>query len=217
MNLEILSQSELTDYIWNRLRMEGPIRPMLNTRFDDEPPEQFIYQSYKKSKDPLFRKRVIVSIQENLMRCNLLFFWKDKLADACVASLAFLVSLIEETSCIPLLELLISDWDAEYTDGQFHIIRTLAQLKQESSSLWQHLWDDGPLSLYGVIMYGWIRSDPELALSHLSELIDSEGSIDLRTTIWSLMGIMNTSQLIHAVNEPQQERLIQIITELEKT
>lgn len=66
----------------------------------------------------------------------------------------------------------------------------MAHLQQGAAlaGLWQDLWDQGPPSLRGLIIFGWARAQPEQALEHLGTLADDAGHIDLPTTMWSLVG-----------------------------
>lgn len=70
------------------------------------------------------------------------------------------------------------------------MLRALAALAQRPSlaRFWEQLWETGPRSMRGLILFGWARAYPEDALEQLSELVEMKAEIDLPTTLWSLIG-----------------------------
>lgn len=228
--LQKLSDQTLADYVWRRLRLEPPLAPPLSIRFGDEPPELFLVEAVKHSKNESFRRRMITAIHDNLSQLSrqafsigLTRFWDDQRTDQQIASIAFLISLLKASELVPAL-FEFTQWrpqPSELTDGQFHVIRTIAQLQQGRAfaGLWPDLWEHGPWSLRGLIFFGWSRADSNQALQRLNELVDSADRIDLPTTLWSLIGPEGpgTGKLALAAakycDETQRDKLRQALIE----
>src|SRR5260370_1000484 len=87
-----LTQAALARYLWDRLRLEAPLNPPLDTRWRDEPPEAFVIESLRSYPDADFRARVSNAIRENLRRLALENSQGkfDTRSTAQLASLAFL-------------------------------------------------------------------------------------------------------------------------------
>jgi hypothetical protein len=202
-HLAQLSDSELADYLWRRLRLEPRIDPPIADRFGPEPPEQFLIQAVRQSGSPGLRARVVEAIKDNLRRlANIRStsandLWLDSTTDQQIASLAFLASGLDAQELASALYEFACPWilggagyAGELTDGQFHILRALAELQPEGvlAGFWESFWERGPRSSRGLIFFAWARADADAALRHLAELIRSEEWIDLPATLWALVG-----------------------------
>jgi hypothetical protein len=233
--LQKLNRQNLSDYVWRRLRLEPPINPPLRNRFGEEPPEQFIFEAVKNSQEESFRRPVLDAIQDNLSKLALQavsaepdIFWRNRQTDQHIASLAFLISMLKASELVPTLEFFSLPWLSlwrirpnEITDGQFHLLRTLAQLQQGKAlaGMWEDLWEHGPRSLRGLIFFGWARADSLQALRQLGELADSADPIDLPATLWSLIGpegpgIRELSLNASRCNGMQQSKLRQALVDV---
>lgn len=206
MNAEELRQLDepaLADYIWKRLRRESPLDPPLASRFGDEEPEQFLIHTAESSEGQSFRRRLLDAVIDNLRR------WtehrvtsseplpEDQISDEQLGSLAFLISELEARELVQPLYLAACSFlmdgassPAALTFGQTHAVRTLAHLQNSSwlAPFWQGLWENGPRSLRGLVLFGWARADTEEAFSRLAELVDCADEVDLPDTVWSLLG-----------------------------
>jgi len=206
MNLEQVRQlevPELADYVWRRLRLEPPIDPPLSDRFGTEPPEQFLIQAVEEGDFPEFRGRLLAAIRDNLRRLVDLErespepIWLDAASSDQVASIAYLVAEVRGTELLEAIYQVICSWmlspgaaRGELTAGQLHLLRTLALLQDGGclARFWEDLWQRGPRSVRGLVMFGWARAYPQDALQHLAELVETESEIDLPSTLWSLVG-----------------------------
>ncbi len=210
--LQQLNQTKLNDYVWRRLRLEAPLDPPLSSRFGDEPPEQFLVEAVNNDHTGLLRQRVFNAIQDNLSKLSLQAvgsdyeqFWvENKQTDQHIASLAYMISILEATELIPALSQFAYPWiirwrkkSSQLTDAQFHVLRTLAHLQEGKAltGMWQDLWENGPQTLRGLIFFGWVRASSDEALQRLGDLADSGDNIDLPATLWSLIGPIGIKKL----------------------
>lgn len=205
MNREELRQLDepaLTEYLWRRLRLEPPIDPPVVDRFGPEPPEQFPSEASDESTESSFRPRLVAAIRQNLRRLadqqasSPEVIWDDPVTDQQIASLAFLASSLGAGELVSALYSLVCSWlmdkpsdGGEWAAGRFHILRTLAELQSDASlaGLWKSLWDQGPTSMRGLIIFAWARADADAALARLGELVETGDEIDLPATLWSLI------------------------------
>ena len=230
MNLEQVRQlevPELADYVWRRLRLEGPLDPPLSDRFGPEPPEQFLIQAAEESDSPAFRTRLLAAVRDNLRRLVDLEresaepIWLDAVSSDQVASIAYLVAEVRGTELLEAIYQVICSWmlspgaaRAELSAGQLHLLRTLALLQEGAclARFWEDLWQRGPRSLRGLVMFGWARAYPQDALEHLGELVETDGEIDLPSTLWSLVGahgpgIFRLAEFARRLVPDQQRRI----------
>ena len=199
--LRNLEYPQLAEFLWRRFRLEEPLDPPLDTLRRHEAPEEFVIAVYEGSPDSIFTKHLIAAIRHNISRIahemagNFESVWSAPQNDQNLASLTFLVSSIEAPELLPQLELLAVPWlalwraePAEATDGQFHVLRTLAHLQDGSAlaPLWRDLWQNAPVSLRSIVMYGWARADPDAATEQVPVLLSSSTEIDLPASIFSL-------------------------------
>ncbi len=201
--LHELDQRGLSDYLWRRLRLEQPVDPPLGERFGPEPPEQILIQAWEQSGESPFRAALVEAVRDNLRRIVDLErssgqpAWEDGVSDEQLASLAFLTAAIDCKELVDPLYRVIVSWSfspdfgrRDFTPGQFHLLRTLAMLQDGGrlARFWEELWAKSPPSYRGLVIYGWARADPDEALGHLEELVDTGGSIDLPATLWGIIG-----------------------------
>ena len=199
--LRAQTTDEIERYLWLRLRREGEMDPPIAERFSEEPPEQFLFRAVRETGDQALRGKVIEAIRRNLRKLAVQQtasdrpIWRDPTTDQQLASLAFLASALEASELASLHELacpwMLADVEqqSDLTDGQFHILRTLAQLQKDSrhAGFWKTLWETAPASARAIVFFGWARADPA-ALLNLPRLLESVGSIDLPTTLWAIAG-----------------------------
>lgn len=229
MNIETLtalSEDELNEYLWRRLRREGVLDPPLGERFGQEPPEQFLIAAAESAAGKDLRPRFLKAIRQNLSRLAeeagpAADYWSDPTTDQQVASLAFLAT---ELGAIELSQtlyrfalswcLVVQDGARQISDGQFHILRALARLQQrgELAPFWKSLWVHGPPAIRGLVIFGWARADADAALSRLGELVDMHDRIDLPATAWSLVrkrgpGVVKVAQAARSLTDDQRALL----------
>ena len=193
---------EIEHYLWLRLRREGELDPPIADRFSEEPPEQFLFRAVRETGDQALRGKLIEAIRRNLRKLAIQQsasdrpIWRDLTTDQQLASLAFLASALEASELTSQHELacpwMLADVEqqTDLTDGQFHILRTLAQLQKDSryAGFWKTLWETAPESARAIVFFGWARADRAAALLSLSRLVDAADSIDLPTTLWAIVG-----------------------------
>ena len=200
--LRQLDRQGLAAYLRKRLRGEPPIDPPIDWTRRQEPPEEFVLEAVPVG-DAAFRERLLYAIRENLrtlvghaMGEELPWDPADATTDQQIASLAFLVSSLEAAELVPSLAQFALQWldsactgDAAVTDGQFHVLRTMAQLQSDArlGSVWRDLWENGPTGLRGLAIFGWANAEPGAALSHLPELLELEPDVDVNGALWSLV------------------------------
>ncbi len=195
-----LTDGQLADFLWRRLRLEPPLEPPLNDRFGHEAPEEFLIRAVER--DQALRSRVIRAIRQNLRRLGVVQtgstepIWLNPTVDQQLASLAFLASNLNATELVSTLEKVAWMWvlpdplePTDFSDGQFHVLRAMARLQSGDrlAKFWDDLWEHGPRSARPLALFGWARADASHALEHLGELIESESDTDLPTTMWALV------------------------------
>lgn len=179
---------QLERYVWDRLRgaRNEAADPPLDHRMGLGPPEQFLICAANTSPD--LRSRIINAVAANLRQlitdgaCYPNGSSRDPIDDQQVASIAYLASMLHAHELAWALLCLALAWSAHMsysprrvTDGEFHVLRTIAQLQGPPvfESLWQHLRENGPRSLRGLVIHGWAGINPTEAIRHLGELLDT--------------------------------------------
>ncbi|MCP4594554.1 MAG: hypothetical protein GY842_27800 [bacterium] len=200
--LRQIEQNALSEYVWRRLRNEPGQVPPLESHFADELPESFLIDAVLKDDSPRFRERVDVALKDSLRRLAVErstdpdAYAGDERSDEQLARIAFVASRIKSSALVGPLYRFACSWllDAEQngrlTEGQKHVLRTLAQLQSPGvlERFWEAMWDRGPRVMRGLFFFGWVRADSRAALARLGDLAEMGSQIDLATTIWSLVG-----------------------------
>lgn len=196
-----LDESELANFLWRRLRGEAGAGPDLGHRFGDEEPETLVLTAARSSEAGQFRAMLSRAVEGNLRRMadeRAASGWRldeDRTGDEQLASLAYIASELEARELVELLYGIACRWflppiapGMRPTLGPSNLLRTVAQLQQPGvlEHFWRSLWENGPRSFRGLVIFGWARADVDAALARLPELVADRDLVDFEGALWSL-------------------------------
>jgi len=220
--LQSLSAENLSEYLWRRLRYEGPMDPPLDRRTRVEPPEDFLLRTFQQTGDRAFRERLTESVEDNLTRV-LALIASEGVSSATaeqLASLAFLSSAIGDaklgyTLYLSAVALLSSRAPSSpsLNVALFHVLGAVADLQNDArlTPFWETLWERAKAGeLRAIAYYGLVRADSTRALELLDELVADE-RIDLPVAAWSLAteapGIFDMAKAAASLSSEHRARL----------
>lgn len=199
--IRAMTDTELTEYLWHRLRLDEPVDPPLDHRFGQEPPESVVIAAWRHSNDdPAFADRLVRAIRANLRSLTPQL---DRLPDdpamrEQLASLAFLAGEVGAKGLVPDLAEVAHDLWAQLradpggalliNNPLFHVLNALSDLDDSAdlAPLWRDiLAASGNRGLRTIAWFGLSHTDPEGLLDRLSEVVEDR-TIRLANVAWPM-------------------------------